>query len=83
MHLLWKRYTRSGLAPPWFYAAMAAAFLALAVWGGLRADWTVMAIALLMAPVTLAGARLMRRLSAAAEASRREIERRRQEEEDG
>lgn len=83
MHLLWKRYTRSGFAPPWFYTAMSAAFLALAVWGGLRADWTVMALALALAPATLAGARLMRRLSAAAEASRREIERRRQEEDDG
>ncbi|MHB8378055.1 MAG: hypothetical protein ACYDEB_14045 [Dehalococcoidia bacterium] len=79
MHLLWKRYTRSGFAPPWFYAAMAAGFLALAVWGGLQANWPVMGIALVMVPVTLAGARVMQRLSAAAEASRREIERRRKD----
>ena len=76
MHLLWKRYSRSGYAPPWFYALMTLGFVALAAWGAVRADWVVMGVALVMIPVTVGGSRVMKRLSAAADASRRTVEQR-------
>lgn len=76
MHLIWKRYTRAGYAPPWFYVLMTLGFVALAVWGAVRADWVVMAVALVMIPITIGGSRAMKRLAAAADASRQEIERR-------
>ena len=60
MHLLWKRYSRSGSAPPWYYALMAMAFIALAIWAGAQRDWLVMALALAMIGVTAGGARMMR-----------------------
>ncbi|TAK72582.1 MAG: hypothetical protein EPO22_00420 [Dehalococcoidia bacterium] len=60
MHLLWRRYSKSGAAPPWFYAAMALGFTALAVWAIVQRDWLVMALALAMIGVTAAGARIMR-----------------------
>ena len=60
MHILWKRYSRSGAAPPWFYVAMAVGFAALAVWAIVVRDWLVMAIALVMIGVTAVGARIMR-----------------------
>ena len=62
MHLLWKRYSRSCAAPPWFYALMAAAFIGLAIWAGAQGDWLVMALAVAMAGVTAGGARIMRSL---------------------
>jgi hypothetical protein len=76
MHLLWKRYSRAGYAPPWFYVLMMLGFIALAAWGAARMDWVVMGVALVMIPVTVAGSRVMKRLSTAADASRQEIERR-------
>jgi hypothetical protein len=60
MHLIWKRYSRSGAAPPWFYAAMALGFGALAIWAIIARDWLVMALALMMIGATAAGARIMR-----------------------
>ncbi len=60
MHILWKRYSRSGAAPVWFYAAMALGFGALAVWAIVQRDWLVMALALAMIGVTTIGARIMR-----------------------
>jgi hypothetical protein len=60
MHLLWKRYSGSGAAPPWFYVLMAAAFIGLAAWAAAQGDWLVMALAVAMMGVTLAGARIMR-----------------------
>jgi hypothetical protein len=62
MHLLWRRYSRSGAAPPWFYFVMALGFAALAVWAIVARDWLVMALALAMIGVTAAGARIMRAL---------------------
>ncbi len=41
MSLPWRRYARSGYAPPWFYAIMAAGFMALAVWAAVQRDWLV------------------------------------------
>ncbi|HZP56897.1 MAG TPA: hypothetical protein VFC53_05010 [Dehalococcoidia bacterium] len=75
MHLLWKRYTRSGYAPPWFYALAVLGFAGLTAWALVRGDWLIAAIAALMIAVTVGGARLMRRLSTAAEESRRHFER--------
>ena len=60
MHILWKRYSRSGAAPVWFYAVMALGFGALAVWAIVQRDWLVMALALAMIGVTTIGARIMR-----------------------
>ena len=57
MHLLWRRYARSGYAPAWFYALMAAGFVALAVWAIVARDWLI------------AGSRVMRRLGEAVAAS--------------
>ena len=71
MHLLWKRYARSGYAPSLLYVIIAAAFAALGVWAITERDWLVTAIAVAMVAVTLAGSRIMRRLSEATAASRR------------
>ncbi len=62
MHLIWRRYSRSGYAPPAFYIVMALGFIALAIFSGMRGSWLIMAIAIIMAGVTLAGSRVMRRL---------------------
>jgi len=77
MHLLWKRYARSGYAPAWFYGLLGAGFVALATWALVRGDWLVAAIAAVMLPATVGGARLMRRLNEASEASRRALDGRR------
>jgi hypothetical protein len=82
MNLLLRRYTRSGYAPPWFYAAATIGFAAMAVWAIAQADWIVAAIATAMIPATFFGARVMRQLRDSAAASRREVaemERRRDE----
>lgn len=81
MHLLWKRYSRSGHAPAWFYGLVGAGFVALAAWAVVRGDWLVAAIAAVMLPVTVGGTRLMRRLSEASEASRRALDGRRDRDE--
>src|SRR3954467_10917540 len=65
MNLLFRRYTRSGYAPPWFYAIAVVAFAGLAVWALVQMDWIVAALGLAMVPVTIAGARVMRRLTVA------------------
>jgi hypothetical protein len=69
VHLLWKRYSRSGHAPQLFYLVMAAAFLALAVWALVRTEWLIAAGAIVMIAVTAGGSRIMRRLGDAARAS--------------
>ena len=66
MHLLWKRYSRSGAAPPWFYVLMAGAFIALAIWAGVQRNWIVMVLAVAMIGVTAGGARILRSLRAGA-----------------
>ena len=71
MHLLWRRYARSGYAPVWFYALMAAGFVGLAVWAIIGRDWLIAGIAAAMVAVTIAGSRVMRRFSDAAAASER------------
>ncbi len=73
MHLIWKRYTRSGYAPALLYVAIAIAFGALAAWAATERDWLVMAIAAVMVAVTLAGSKVMHRLSEASLASRRTL----------
>jgi hypothetical protein len=73
MQFVWRRYARSGYAPSLFYYAIAIGFIGLAVWAAARGDWVVMVLAILMAPATYAGSRVMRRLNEAQEISRREI----------
>jgi hypothetical protein len=73
MHLLWRRYARSGYAPPAFYVVMALAFIALAAFAVVRGEWLIAAIAVVMIAVTAAGSRVMRGASDAAEASRRAL----------
>jgi len=80
MHLLWKRYSRSGYAPPWFYALLSAGFIALAAWALVTGDWLVAAIAIVMLPITVGGAMLMKRLSEASEASRKALDARKDRE---
>jgi hypothetical protein len=74
MNLLWRRYTRSGYAPPWFYALMAIGFIALAGWAAVQRDWLVMALAVVMLGITVAGSRIMRRMSEAKAASQRAMD---------
>lgn len=74
MHLLWRRYSRSGYAPPWFYALIASGFVSLTVWAVTQRDWLVAAVAVVMIAVTIAGSRLMRRLNEATAASQRSID---------
>jgi hypothetical protein len=77
MHLLWKRYSRSGYASAWFLRALAVAFVSLGIWAGTRGDWLVLALALVMAPLTLAAVPLTRRLSEGLHASQQNMERER------
>ena len=74
MFFLWKRYSRSGYAPPLFYVIMAVGFVALATWALTQRDWLVAAIALAMIAVTAVGARVMRRMSEPATSSRTQAE---------
>lgn len=71
MHLIYRRYSRSGYAPALFYLLMALGFGALAVYSAVRGSWLVMAIALAMIGVTIGGSRMMSRLKHAADAPRR------------
>lgn len=72
MHLIWKRYAKSGYAPGWFYIIAAIAFVVVAIWGAVELDWIVAFVAIAMACTAIAGGRLMRRLSdGLAESSRR------------
>lgn len=74
MHLLWRRYARAGYAPTWFYGAVAGAFAGLIVWAIVEGNWLVAALAAAMVIVTLAGARLMRRMGSSLAESRRMLE---------
>ncbi|MEX2226974.1 MAG: hypothetical protein WEB52_11045 [Dehalococcoidia bacterium] len=74
MHLLMRRYTRSGYASRWFLWVLAAAFVALAVWGVVRSDWLVLTLAILMAAVTLAAVPISRRLADGLRESRRALD---------
>jgi hypothetical protein len=62
MHLLWRRYARSGSAPPWFYWLIGAGFTALAIFALVREDWLVAAIAGVIIAVTAAGSVMLRRM---------------------
>lgn len=83
MHLLWRRYARSGYAPAWFYALIGSAFVSLVAWALFERDWLIAAIAGVMVLVTAAGGAAMARMRDAYEPSSRGEERRRIEEEDG
>ena len=79
MQFLWKRYTRSGYASPWFYALLGSAFVSLTVLAIVRRDWLIAVLAFVMVLVTVAGSRVMRRLGEAAQASQRAIDERKDE----
>jgi hypothetical protein len=81
MFFLWKRYSRSGYAPPLFYVIMAIGFVALATWALTQRDWLVAAIALAMIAVTTGGARIMRNMSRAESPSQTAIETRKRPDE--
>ena len=63
MHLLYRRYSRSGYAPQLFYIVMALGFAGLAVFSAVRGSWLIAAIAIVMCGVTVAGSQLLPRLS--------------------
>lgn len=83
MHILWRRYARSGYAPVWFYALAGSAFASLVAWALFERDWLIAAIAGAMVLVTVAGGVAMGRMRDAYESSSRREERRRLEKEDG
>lgn len=83
MHLLWRRYARSGYAPAWFYALIGSAFVSLVAWALLERDWLIAAIAGVMVLVTVVGGVAMGRMRDAYESSSRGEEFRRIQEEDG
>jgi len=74
MHLLMRRYSRSGYASRWFLWALATAFVALAVWAIVRTDWLVLALALVMTAVALAAVPVTRRLAEGLRESNRAID---------
>lgn len=74
MHLLMRRYSRFGYASRWFLWALAAGFVALAVWAIVRSDWLVLALAIAMTAVTLAAVPITRRLADGLRASSRAID---------
>jgi len=82
MMMLWRRYSKSGYAPGWFYLAIGAGFAAFAVWALVRGDWLVAAIAAAMVAVTAAGSRVMRHLQDAQAASERGMKARRDEDDE-
>lgn len=69
MYFLWKRWSRAGYMPPWFYALLAGGFLVLAILAAFQSAWLGVAIALLMVGVTVLAARYMPRLARASDAS--------------
>jgi hypothetical protein len=74
MHLLMRRYSRSGYASRWFLRALAAGFVALAAWAAVRGDWLVLALAIVMAAVALAAVPLARRLAEGLRESNRAVD---------
>jgi uncharacterized membrane protein YjjP (DUF1212 family) len=76
MSLKLRRYARTtGYARPWVYALFAAAFAALAIWGGVRGDWIVAALAAAMALTASIIAPIAARLARALAASNEEAAR--------
>jgi hypothetical protein len=75
MHLIWRRYSRSGQPPRWFYPLIASGFVSLTVFGLFAQDWLVAAVAAAMVGVTIVVARLAPRFSAAASAGGEDIDR--------
>jgi hypothetical protein len=71
MHLILRRYSRSGAAPKWFYSLLAVGFVGLAIWAAAERDWIVLGIAAAMVLAAAAVSRFSVRLSEALAASRR------------
>jgi hypothetical protein len=74
MHLLMRRYSRSGYPSGWFLRALAVGFVALGVWGAARGDWLVFVLAFAMVPVALAAIPLVRRLAEGLRESQRRFD---------
>jgi hypothetical protein len=71
MYALWKRWSRAGYMPRWFYAVIASGFVSLTIMGIVRGEWLVAVLAAVMIGVTVAAAWYMPRLAHAAEESQR------------
>ena len=67
MHLLWRRYARSGSAAPWFHWLLGAGFAALAIFAVARQEWLIAALAIAMVGVTAGGSMMMRRMAGGGE----------------
>jgi hypothetical protein len=85
MHLLFRRYTRSGYAPKWFYFLGGVLFAGLAVWAAFEGEWLLAVAGGVMSMVAISGSQVMRRLSMAADESQRRVDaqQRAEEEVDG
>jgi len=79
MHLLYGRYARSGYGSAWFLRVLSAGFVVLAVWGGMRGDWLVLALAVTMSVVALCAVPATRRLSEELRASQARFEQERRD----
>ena len=71
MHLPWRRYARSGSAPPWFHWLLGAGFAALAIFAVVRQEWLIAVLAIAMIGVTAGGTVMMRRMTGAGAAPAR------------
>ena len=72
MFLLWRRYSRSRAAPPWFYVVFALAFAAVAVWGVIAGNWLVVGLGVVMVAVSLSAMQLARLIARSAQSGARQ-----------
>ena len=70
MNIIYKRWSRAGYLPSWFYAVLASGFVSLTILAAFQSEWLAAAIALAMVGVTIAAARYMPRLARAEQASK-------------
>ena len=71
MNIIYKRWSRAGYLPSWFYAILASGFVSLTIIAAVNSEWVAMLLATFMVGVTIAAARYMPRLAHASEASKR------------
>jgi hypothetical protein len=74
MHLLMRRYSRSGYASAWFLRVLVVAFVALAVAAAVAGNWLVMGLAVCAAIGAFALIPLSARLRGGLAASERKLE---------
>ena len=68
MHMLWRRYARSGRAPSWFYAILGSGFVSLLILALFEQEWLAAALAFIMAGVTVVAGLLLPRFTAGLDA---------------